>query len=194
MNTKLVDKLWEKNTSKNKLSKKSNLNSKIKSEHLISKGSLRSFVLYSDDVLNSKKSKNRLFPEDQFTNFLNKSLESKFIANIHYFWPDINNLNNFDLDESDYSELSAKKQERLERIFSLYLTEKFRLSQINKIKIRNSLNQSTPFRVFVILHDDVYKIFLFDPLHLVITDRRTREDNVFENNKSNGTCMSRFFR
>ena len=101
-------------------------------------------------------------------------------------------LNNF-FDESDYFLLPQREQERLERIFKLYLTREFSLTNINKIKLRtNELDKSTSFRVFVILEGEKYLVFLLDPLHLVITDRRTRLDNVFIKNRGNGICMSRY--
>ena len=144
-------------------------------------------------MIESKRSNNKIYPEDQFTNFLNRDIVQNFKYNIDLFWPDLQKLNNHFFDESDYFLLPQREQERLERIFKLYLTREFSLTNINKIKLRtNELDKSTSFRVFVILEGEKYLVFLLDPLHLVITDRRTRLDNVFIKNRGNGICMSRY--
>ena len=156
---------------------------------------LREFELYSSEVIKSKHSKYRIYPEDQFTNFLNEDVVQNFVNNINLFWPDLKKLNDHAMDETDYSSLSETAQLRLERIFKLYLTREFSLKNINKVKLRtNELNKSTSFRIFVLLEEEKYLVFLLDPLHLVVTDRRTRENGVFTANKGNGTCMSKYLK
>ena len=60
--------------------------------------------------------------------------------------------------------LPQREQERLERIFKLYLTREFSLTNINKIKLRtNELDKSTSFRVFVILEGEKYLVFSVRP-------------------------------
>lgn len=191
MSTKNLSRLLDSNPKSKQNSKKVNLESNVISSDPLKSTKTRDFELYSEEVLNSKHSQFKKYPEDEFTNFLNSQNEDKFKHIASYFWPEVQNLNYFELDESNYLELPPLKQERLERIFSLYLKDVFSLQNINKIKIRDRLNQSTPFRVFVLIEDLKYKVFLFDPLHLVITDKRTREDEVFLKNKGNGTCMSK---
>lgn len=188
--------LLESNPKQKKSIKKTNLDTEnsILSDPL-KPAKLKDFKLYSDEVIESKHSNYKRDPEDRFTNFLKQDVIQEFENNINLFWPDLSKLNDHDMDETDYFLLPESAQLRLERIFSLYLNEQFSLAKINKIKLRTrDLDKSTSFRVFVILEDDKYSVFLLDPLHLVVTDRRTRDNNVFEDNKGNGSCMSSYFR
>ena len=165
MSIKKLSNLLDSNPIQSKSSKKTN----IEPENSIESDPLkpertREFELYSNDVIN-------------------------------LFWPDLKKLNDHGMDETDYFSLPETAQLRLERIFKLYLTREFSLTNINKIKLRtNELDKSTSFRIFVILEGDKYLVFLLDPLHLVVTDKRTREKKVFKNNKGNGTCMSKYLK
>lgn len=194
MSTKKLYNLLDSNPIQSKSGRKTNIDPKnsIESDPL-NPEKPREFELYSSDVINSKHSEYKKYPEDQFTNFLKKDVVQNFVNNIELFWPDLKKLTDYDMDETDYFSLDKKAQLRLERIFKLYLTREFSLTNINKIKLRtNELDKSTSFRVFVILEGEKYLVFLLDPLHLVITDRRTRLDNVFIKNRGNGICMSRY--
>lgn len=154
---------------------------------------LKKFTLYSENVKKSKHSNFKRDKVDKFTNFLSSKNLTTFQDNINLFWPELQNLNLHELEESNYSLLDGHQQRRLERIFNLYLDKPFSLSDIRKVKLRTKiLNKSTPFRIFVILKSDEYSVFLLDPHHLVITDVKTREDKVFELNKGNGICMSKY--
>lgn len=193
MNTKTYSKLLDSNQKQNIKNKKTALEPNSFESDPFKPKKTRNFELYSDQVIESKRSNNKIYPEDQFTNFLNRDTVQNFKYNIDLFWPDLQKLNNHFFDESDYFLLPQREQKRLERIFKLYLTREFSLTNINKIKLRtNELDKSTSFRVFVILEGEKYLVFLLDPLHLVITDRRTRLDNVFIKNRGNGICMSRY--
>lgn len=196
MSIKKLSNLLDSNPIQSKSSKKTNIDpeNSIESDPLQPEKT-REFELYSSDVIMSKHSKYKVYPEDQFTNFLKEDVVQNFVNNINLFWPDLKKLNDHDMDETDYFSLPQTAQYRLERIFKLYLTREFSLSNINKIKLRtNELDKSTSFRVFVILEGDKYLVFLLDPLHLVITDRRTRENEVFNANKGNGKCMSNYLK
>lgn len=192
MSIKHLSTLLDSNPKQSNSNRKKSLDSEgIVSDPLEPKES-KNFKLYSEKVKMSKHSAYKNYPEDRFTIFLSSANLSAFKVNKSLFWPDLQNLNLHELDESDYSQLNIHQQERLERIFKLYLDSPFSLSNIRKIKLRTKeLNRPTSFRVFVILEANEYLVFLFDPLHLVITDEKTREDNVFEINKGNGICMSR---
>lgn len=195
MNTKTYSKLLDSNQKQNKKNKKTAIEPNSFESNPFKPKKNRDFELYSDQVINSKHSNNRIYPEDRFTNFLNRDNIQNFKDNIGLFWPDLQKLNNHFFDESDYFLLPQREQERLERIFKLYLDKPFSLENINKIKLRTyGLNKSTPFRVFVILEDDKYLIFLLDPLHLVVPDTITRDNQVYEKNKGNGTCMSGYLK
>ncbi|WP_449159482.1 hypothetical protein [Streptococcus sp.] len=196
MSIKKLSNLLDSNPIQSKSSKKTNIEpeNSIESDPLKPEKT-REFELYSNDVIKSKHSKYKSYPEDQFTNFLNEDVVQNFVNNINLFWPDLKKLNDHGMDETDYFSLPETAQLRLERIFKLYLTREFSLTNINKIKLRtNELDKSTSFRIFVILEGDKYLVFLLDPLHLVVTDKRTREKKVFKNNKGNGTCMSKYLK
>lgn len=196
MSIKKFSNLLDSNPIQSKSSKKTNIDpeNSIESDPLKPEKT-REFELYSSDVIISKHSKYKVYPEDQFTNFLKEDVVQNFVNNINLFWPDLKKLNDHDMDETDYFSLPQTAQFRLERIFKLYLTREFSLSNINKIKLMtNELDKSTSFRVFVILEGDKYLVFLLDPLHLVITDRRTRENDAFNANKGNGKCMSKYLK
>ena len=196
MSIKKLSNLLDSNPIQSKSIKKTNIEpeNSIESDPLKPEKT-REFELYSNDVIKSKHSKYKSYPEDQFTNFLNEDVVQNFVNNINLFWPDLKKLNDHGMDETDYFSLPETAQLRLERIFKLYLTREFSLTNINKIKLRtNELDKSTSFRIFVILEGDKYLVFLLDPLHLVVTDKRTREKKVFKNNKGNGTCMSKYLK
>lgn len=148
----------------------------------------RSFELMNEDTLKSRHNISD-FPEDEFTNFLNKKLEPEFIHNVYEYAKDWNKLDEGTIDED------TGENDRLERIFNLYLEEDWTFDKIAKCRIRSSqLDDSTALRVYLIMEKDAYKIFLIDPLHLVIPSRWQRANKTFERNKANGLCMSNAFK
>ncbi|GEK88872.1 hypothetical protein SAMN04488100_10513 [Alkalibacterium putridalgicola] len=147
----------------------------------------RSFELMNEDTLKSKRNITD-FPEDEFTNFLNKKLEPEFIHNVYEYARDWNKLDEGTIDAD------TGENERLERIFNLYLKEDWSFDDIAKCRIRsNQLNDSTALRVYLIMEEKSYKVFLIDPLHLVIPSQWQRRNNTFKKNKGNGLCMSKAF-
>lgn len=125
--------------------------------------------------------------ESEFTNFLRK--RSELHPYIYDYYQDLNQLNKC-VDVQEMSESGFN--ERVDRIFRAYLGEvNYSVQEITKLKIKTTTGKTTPLRIFVILRDSVYKVFLIDPLHLVIPSKLQFDENTYHNHKGCGLCMSR---
>lgn len=93
MSIKKLSNLLDSNPIQSKSSKKTNIEpeNSIESDPLKPEKT-REFELYSNDVIKSKHSKYKSYPEDQFTNFLNEDVVQNFVNNINLFWPDLKKL------------------------------------------------------------------------------------------------------
>lgn len=146
-------------------------------------------VFYNEGVKFSKRLK-----KHQFLNHLGPRTLTSGKDTIYKFKDNLQELHNyfdFDTDETSIDN-------RLREIFSLYVDENdFENLDRNicKARIKTAVGQSTGFRIFLYKDskENKYKIFLLDPLHLVIPSRVQRTEKTYENNKGNGTCFNRFF-
>lgn len=144
----------------------------------------RCFRVFNNETYTSKRSLKE-FKSDKFTNFLSKKQVSEFKGNIYKY------VKNWDLLRKEKLDQDFDEDERLKRIFQLYLNEEdYDFHSISKVRIKTLLTQSTGLRIYIILKDNMYQVFLIDPLHLVIPSKYQAKNNVYETNKGNGMCMS----
>lgn len=141
-------------------------------------------------VLHSKKLK-----EHKFTNFhshFTKNICDLTLSDLIFDLQDSAFKRiKFELDESlDDMNLSDKK--RLCSIFNLYTNVEIAdLSNINKAKVKDSMNCSTGFRIFFRIKEESYQIILLDPLHLAIPSKKQYQKGYrFEDNNGNNLCMA----
>lgn len=146
-------------------------------------------VFYDEGVKFSKRLNEREFLNHLGPKNLTESKDTilKFKDNLQ----DLHHYFDFDTDETSIDG-------RLKEIFSLYVKEDDLENldkNVCKARIKTAVGQSTGFRIFLYLDsaENKYKIFLLDPLHLVIPSRVQRAEKTYENNKGNGMCFNRFF-
>lgn len=144
-------------------------------------------LLFSEDT--------KISIRDKDLNFLNYLSNEKIEEFKKYVGRKIDNPEL--LYNSVESEISnVDRNDRAYEIFRLVLKEKYSdvFGKFIKIRIKTSLNVTTAYRLFAFYDDNTYKklcIFLIDPLHLVLPDKRTKEDNVYKNCiGKNDICMS----
>lgn len=96
----------------------------------------------------------------------------------------------FELDEN-IDDMSYHDKLRLLNILNLYSNINIsELSIINKAKVKDSMERSTSFRIFLKLTKESYQIILLDPLHFAIPSKKQNEKGYrFEDNKGNNLCM-----
>lgn len=143
----------------------------------------KSFKLYNEDVKISKK-----LYEHEFTNFLTKNQLSNLKDLFRPYIDDLDKLRECQLDEDRNGSFDI----RLKEIFNLYLNkDNFSYNQINKIRIETDyFSHATSLRLFIFVEKDHYKLFLIDPLHLVIPSKVQKDKKTFKTNKGNSCCMS----
>lgn len=167
--------------------KKSGYISSSKSKQLSSRA-LDARIKKKYELWDSEKTiRSQHIPESKFTNFLRKPDElDRFIYD---YYNDLNQLGNC-VDVQEMCE--ADSSHRVNRIFGSYLGGiNYSYQEITKLKIRTKTNTTTPLRIFVILRDDTYKVFLIDPLHLTIPSNIQIIDKTYQTHKGCSICMSR---
>lgn len=144
---------------------------------------------YDEKVKISRRNK-----DHKFLNHLNRTLIPENEAIVLKFKNDLKALHSFF--EIDPEERNLDK--RLREIFSLYVDaddlDKLK-GNIYKARIKDEVGMSTGFRIFIFkdFAEEKYKIFLLDPLHLVIPSRVQYRENTYINNRGNGVCISSLF-
>ena len=96
----------------------------------------------------------------------------------------------FELDEN-IDDMPYHDIQRLLNILNLYSNiDISELSIINKAKVKDSMECSTSFRIFLKLTKESYQIILLDPLHFALPSKKQYEKGYrFEDNKGNNLCM-----
>ena len=183
-----IENLLQKKTNQKNYLEPKNGSLKSKTSNYLQPDREKKFSLYSGHVLKSKSSLPDS-PNDKFTNFLDKKSQMEFKNNVFDYVRDWDKLHGADLITIDDG------NDRLTRIFNLYLNDNWSFGQVAKLKIEtNGLSNSTPLRIFILLEANVYKIFLFDPLHLVVPSKIQRVNKTFDKNKGNSLCISKVFK
>jgi len=149
----------------------------------------RALCLENINVLSSKVSK-----VHKFTNFQSHLTKNDCNLTLSNLVLDL--LDNefkkvkFELDEN-IEDMSYSDKVRLCDIINLYSNiDISELSIINKAKVKDSMDRSTSFRIFLKLTKESYQIILLDPLHFAIPSRKQNEKGYrFEDNKWNNLCM-----
>lgn len=144
---------------------------------------------YNEAVKVSQRKK-----EHKFLNHLNGRLLPSNKDIVFKFKDDLQALHRyFDIDPEE-----GNLNKRLEEIFSLYVSasdlQKLK-GNIYKVRMKTEVGTSTGFRIFIFkdFTENKYKIFLIDPLHLVIPSAVQRRENTYDLNKGNSLCISRLF-
>lgn len=146
-------------------------------------------VFYHADVKSSRRCK-----EHEFLNHLNGKLLMSNQVIIDKFKDDLSYLHEyFDITPED-----TRINKRLRDIFSLYisLSDLEKLDRnIYKARIKDEAGAPTGFRIFIFkdFETNQFKIFLLDPLHLVITSHIQRKEKTYINNRGNSMCLSELF-
>lgn len=164
---------------------KTNRSLKSKTSNYLEPETIKKFDWYSDNVKKSQKS-SKVFSNDEFTNYLNQSSKNEFYNNFYDYAKNLNKLKKYGLDPD------LEITERLERIFALYLdTNDIDKTKIAKIRVETQTEGSTSLRIYILMNSEAYKVFLIDPLHLVIPSKRQIREQTYLRNKGNGLCISR---
>lgn len=144
-----------------------------------------SFRFYNDNTNKSQHLK-----DCEFTNFLNDNQVSDYKFRVVPFF------NNFsEVIKNNARIYSLDFNKRIENIFLNYLeSQDFHTikDDIRKVNLLNSLNNSTQYRIFLYkeIEKNEYVVILIDPLHLVIPDKITRDNNIYKSNINNSICIS----
>lgn len=161
----------------------------FKQSQALASQSSRALSLGSISVLQSKKSK-----ENKFTNFQNHNTITICNLTLSDLILDLQDCLfkrvKVELDE-DLDEMTFDDKKRLCNIFNLYTNVNIsELPNINKAKVKDSMNCSTGFRIFLKLTKESYQIILLDPLHLAIPSKiQYKKGSRFEDYNANNLCM-----
>ncbi|MBU0279296.1 MULTISPECIES: hypothetical protein [unclassified Gemella] len=182
---------------KNNIKSNSSLKSSnsIKSSKFLQVTEESDYQIYEENTLKSFNIKN-----SEFTNFLNRHQISDYkekVSNLFDNLVQLNNENKAILLSVDLKDIKPDIYKKTKEIMLKFISEddflKFE-DMFLKYNILDKLKMSTPYRIFLYkdFNKNKYIIFLIDPHHLVITDKKTRKNKVYKNNINNDICISKF--